>query len=80
MQTVAWIPDNRFAVAYRDIGKAREHDHKEVGGRATQEVKAEERKLFRYDGSGLWDNSNAVYIVVKIIFLRVPRVLRGLSK
>ncbi len=30
----------------QDVGKGREHDCMEAGGRATQEAKAEERKLF----------------------------------
>ncbi|MEE8321631.1 MAG: hypothetical protein V3R68_07325 [Gammaproteobacteria bacterium] len=42
----AWIPDNRFAVAYRDIGKERE----------------QERKLFRYDELCLWGNSMIINI------------------
>ena len=35
------------AVAYMDVGKEREHDCMDAGGRATQEAKAEERKLYR---------------------------------
>ena len=31
--------------AYREVGEGREHDSKDGGGRATQEAKAEERKL-----------------------------------
>ena len=36
-----------YFYAYMDVGKGREHDCKDAGGSATQEAKAEERKLWR---------------------------------
>ena len=42
---LAWAFIEAANFAYMDVGKEREHDSKDGGGRATQEAKAEERKL-----------------------------------
>jgi len=35
----------RTSVAYMDVGKGREHDHMDVGGRTNQETESRTRKL-----------------------------------
>ncbi len=42
------------SVAYREVGKGREHAYMDVSSRATQEAKAEERKLTPLWGEYSW--------------------------
>ncbi len=43
--------ESQCCVAYTDVGKGRKHDCMDAGGRATQDAKAKERKLYNsYEG------------------------------